>query len=98
ARWQERVGRRVRLLNAYGLTEATITSTLYEEAPGRTLVSGPTVPIGRPIPGVEALVLEASLRQVPAGELYIGGAGLARGYLGRPDLTAERFVPRPAGG
>ena len=54
--------------------------------------------IGRPITGLSAVVLNSALRVLPAGvvgELYVGGAGVARGYLGRPDLSAERFVPNP---
>ncbi|HEX9426786.1 MAG TPA: amino acid adenylation domain-containing protein, partial [Candidatus Polarisedimenticolia bacterium] len=98
ARWQKGVGAGVRLVNAYGPTEATITATLYEDAAGQVPVTGPTVPIGRPIALVETHLLDGSLRQVPAGEageLYIGGAGLARGYLGDSALTAERFIPHP---
>ncbi|HEX8066640.1 MAG TPA: amino acid adenylation domain-containing protein [Thermoleophilaceae bacterium] len=78
-----------RLVNAYGPTEDTIYSTFAEVAPG----TRPT--IGRPLPGSRAYVLDGDLRPVApgvAGELCLGGAGLARGYLGRPDLTAERFV------
>jgi amino acid adenylation domain-containing protein/non-ribosomal peptide synthase protein (TIGR01720 family) len=100
ALWWERAARSdTRLVNAYGLTEATITSTLYEEAPGETLANGGTVPIGRPLAGIEALLLDSFLQPVlegAAGELCLGGAGLARGYLGRPAETAERFVPHPA--
>ncbi|MEU5384083.1 amino acid adenylation domain-containing protein [Kitasatospora cineracea] len=77
--------------NGYGPTEATVYTTMHRAAEGRT---GP-VPIGRPLPGVELRVVDTSGQDVPAGttgELWIGGAGVARGYLGRPDLTAERFV------
>jgi acyl carrier protein len=58
------------------------------------------VPIGRPLPGMAMYVLDDGLRPVPpgaAGELYVGGVGVARGYLGRPDLTADRFLPDPHG-
>ncbi|BCB77235.1 hypothetical protein Pflav_036450 [Phytohabitans flavus] len=90
ARWAGRV----RLIAAYGLTEATVNSTLWPAEPGWT----GSVPIGRPDPNTRTYVLDAALRPVPAGvvgELYVGGRGLARGYLGRPDLTVARFVPDP---
>ncbi|MDX3451771.1 amino acid adenylation domain-containing protein [Streptomyces sp. ME02-8801-2C] len=97
----ELVGRYARgrmMFNAYGPTEATTNSTLGLCDPD--IPSGSVVPIGIPDPGTRAYVLDARLKPVPAGvpgELYLGGAGLARGYLGRPDLTAERFVADPFG-
>jgi thioesterase domain-containing protein len=89
ARWAP--GRR--FLNIYGPTEATIFATVE-------ICSGGFEPptIGRPVAGTRAYVVDSALRPVPigtAGELLLGGAGLARGYLGRPDRTAERFVPDP---
>ncbi len=84
-----------RVLNVYGVTEATIGNTVHE--PADTPSTG-TLPIGRPLPGVEALVRDALLRPVGpgvVGEIVLGGSGLATGYRGRPDLTAERFVPHP---
>jgi amino acid adenylation domain-containing protein/thioester reductase-like protein len=86
-----------RLLNAYGLTETTITSALFDV--GAAPQTGPpalAVPAGRPIGHARIMVLDEKLRPVPAGEageIYVGGCGVARGYLGRPDLTAERFLP-----
>jgi amino acid adenylation domain-containing protein len=85
------------LANVYGPTEASIDLLWHLCAKGE---EGLSVPIGRPITGCTALVLDAALNPVPAGvagELYLGGVCLVRGYLGRPDLTAERFVPAPFG-
>src|SRR5262249_30253907 len=89
ARWSR--GRR--LLNGYGPTEATIGATL---ACGWDLGRKP--PLGRPLPNVRAYVLGAGMQLLPVGvpaELYLGGPGVARGYLNRSDLTAERFLPDP---
>jgi amino acid adenylation domain-containing protein len=79
------------LWNVYGPTETTIWSTAWRVEEG-------AVSIGRPLANTDALLLDRAVRPVPAGvwgELCLGGAGLARGYLGRPALTAERFVPHP---
>ena len=96
--WFAAVGPRVRLLNTYGPTETTIVVTMvYLDAPQ----GAEDVPIGRPIPDVQAMVLDRELRPVPAGavdELWIGGVQLARGYLNDPALTAERFIPDPLSG
>ncbi|HAY16965.1 MAG TPA: non-ribosomal peptide synthetase, partial [Halomonas sp.] len=85
-----------RLFNAYGPAETVISPTLWSDDAG--LGQSPQVPIGQPIGARKALVLDADLNLVPvgiAGELYLGGAGLARGYLNRTDLTAERFIADP---
>ncbi|MGV9734827.1 AMP-binding protein, partial [Rhodococcus aetherivorans] len=83
------------MLNAYGPTEATVLATLSEP-----LRPGGGVPIGAPVHGVTAVVLDARLHPVPVGavgELYLGGPAVARGYLGDPALTAARFVASPFG-
>ncbi|WP_430390359.1 amino acid adenylation domain-containing protein [Dyella sp. 20L07] len=89
----------VTIINGYGPTECTTFSATY--AIPRTLDAlAHSVPIGRPIPNTTLHVLNAKGEHVPvgvAGELFIGGEGLARGYLGQPTLTAERFVPNPFG-
>jgi nonribosomal peptide synthetase DhbF len=85
----------VEIHNLYGPTETAIDVTCL---PAVEAVDRVTVPIGRPIANTTVHLLDADLRPVPRGEigeLYIGGPSLARGYLGRPDLTAERFVPCP---
>ncbi|XYH92805.1 amino acid adenylation domain-containing protein [Sorangium sp. So ce1128] len=84
------------MINLYGPAENTVVSTLTTVEPARGRMAPPS--IGRPIAGTTAYVLDAALRCVPAGvvgELYVGGVGVGRGYLGRPDLTAERFIPDP---
>ena len=95
--WREAVGTSVRVFNTYGPTEATVVATLHEinfEAIDRSL----PLPIGRPLANTQTLVLDGNGNPCPIGvpgELYLGGAGLARGYLRRPELTAERFIPHP---
>lgn len=91
-RWG-RPGRRI--LNTYGPTEATVTATWCELLPGRP------VTIGVPLPTYSVVILDEQRRPVPdggVGEICIGGPGVARGYVGRPDLTADRFVEREVWG
>ncbi|MFI6018919.1 amino acid adenylation domain-containing protein [Streptomyces sp. NPDC051287] len=97
-RW-ERAGR-ARLVHVYGLTECTVTSTMYE---GPLPDDAPEVPIGTPLANAEVTVRDPARRPVPpgtVGEIHIGGPSLAPGYLGDPEQTARRFVtgPEPGGG
>ncbi|MCA9920038.1 MAG: amino acid adenylation domain-containing protein, partial [Anaerolineales bacterium] len=87
---------RVTLLNTYGPTETTVIATEYIVQPKDSQVN--SVPIGQPIANTQVYVLNEQHQPVPIGvpgELYIGGTGVARGYLGQPDKTAEAFVPDP---
>jgi amino acid adenylation domain-containing protein len=96
--WQEHAPR-VRLINEYGPTETVVGCSAYVLPAGRHR-AGP-IPVGRPIQNLTFQVLDARLEPVPVGlpgELYIGGVGVARGYLGRAALTAEKFVPDPFAG
>ena len=115
ALWQAAVPAGVRWLNGYGPTETTITATVHEppaatvhelsaaagQGAGSVATTRTTaVPIGRPLPGVRAYVLDGTLNQVPSGvpgDLYISGAGVARGYLNDRARTAGNFLPDPWG-
>ena len=99
ADWFARHHELPRLVNMYGITETTVHVTLRGLTPSDADgANGSTV--GRALTDLQTYLLDDHMHPVPvgvAGELYIGGAGLARGYLGRPELTAERFVPNPFG-
>lgn len=97
--WQEFTPEGIKLINTYGPTETTIVSTAYtiDAIPGKA-DNPPEVPIGKPIANTQTYILDHRMQPVPfgiPGELYIGGKGLARAYLNRPDLTAASFVPNP---
>jgi len=88
-----------RLIDGYGPTESTIFTLCHQVRDG--LAGRASVPVGRPIGNTRVAILDGALAPQPAGvagELHVGGLGLARGYFGRPDLTAERFVPDPFSG
>lgn len=97
--WQQHIGNRIAWFNVYGPAEATCVSTYYKadfsagQLPQR-------IPIGRPIANVGIYLLDPAMQPVPVGvigEIYIGGMGVAQGYLHQPARTAERFVPNPFG-
>jgi amino acid adenylation domain-containing protein len=90
-------GAETQLINSYGVTEATIDST-YLTAETGINTSNRSVPIGSPFPGTQIYLLDSHLQPVPigvTGEIYIAGAGLARGYFNLPSLTAAKFIPHP---
>ncbi|MFE0152287.1 amino acid adenylation domain-containing protein [Nonomuraea sp. NPDC059007] len=93
--WARLTGGRLSFFNHYGPTEATVCATVYRTVDGSELGPRTHLPIGRPLPHVRAYVLDRHGALAPIGapgELYLGGPCLAEGYLGRPELTAERFV------
>lgn len=100
--WRRHIGGGVRLVNTYGPTEATIVATMHElTAQADADDERREIPIGRAIRNAQTYVLDRELQPVPigaAGELHIGGAGLARGYLNRSGPTADRFIPHPFAG
>ena len=96
--WERFAGNRVRLINTYGPTEASVIVTAFEPArfPGVTL--GDSLPLGHPVAGAQIHLLDENLRPVAAGvagELYIGGLPLADGYLNQHELTAQKFISDP---
>ncbi|MFM7009870.1 MAG: non-ribosomal peptide synthetase, partial [Betaproteobacteria bacterium] len=94
----QRFASHVRMINAYGPTEVTVCGTMSAPLDAQSASESSTVPIGHPIANTNTYVLDAAMELVPdgvVGELYIAGPGLARGYLNRSGLTAERFVANP---
>ncbi|MBD2682799.1 amino acid adenylation domain-containing protein [Nostoc paludosum FACHB-159] len=90
-------GTEIRLINSYGVSEATIDSS-YFESTKVNLFATRAVPIGRPFANTKIYILDRYLQPVPIGvpgELYIGGAGLSRGYFNLPELTEQKFIPNP---
>lgn len=97
--WTKQVGSRVRLVNTYGPTEATIVATAHDLThTGTSERERLEVPIGRAINNARTYILDHRLRPVPIGvpgQLHIAGAGIARGYLNRPDITSQKFIANP---
>jgi amino acid adenylation domain-containing protein/non-ribosomal peptide synthase protein (TIGR01720 family) len=94
--WFEHGPRSTRLVNMYGITETTVHVTFHEVVEANAV--GPESAIGRALPHLQVYILDEQLEPLPIGipgEIFVGGAGLASGYCGRPALTAERFVPHP---
>jgi amino acid adenylation domain-containing protein len=95
--WLGAVGRRVRWVNTYGPTEASIAATASEPQFDASAIPE-NLPIGRPVPNVRIYLLDGHLNPVPVGipaELHIAGVGVAQGYFNRPELTGEKFIPDP---
>ncbi|WP_016952818.1 non-ribosomal peptide synthetase [Anabaena sp. PCC 7108] len=97
--WQNSPLRGIRLINAYGPTETTITAITFTVAQETTSIESYTnIPIGRPLPNRKVYILDQQKNPLPigvAGELYIGGEGLAKGYLNQPKLTEDKFIFNP---
>lgn len=95
--FQHFLGAETRLINSYGVSEATIDSSYFENALIKLSVDG-LVPIGRPFANTKIYILDRNLQPVPIGvpgELYISGIGLTRGYLNQPELTEQKFIRNP---
>lgn len=99
--WVQRHGdNRPQLVNMYGITETTVHVTCHRVTSQEVFTAKRSL-LGRPLPDLQVYVLDRFKQIAPfgvAGEIYVGGAGLARGYIGQPALTAERFLPHPFGG
>ena len=96
--WDKLVAGKVRWINTYGPSEASIIATAYEPSAGSVWEASASIPIGRPIANTQAYLLDGDLNPVPegaSGELHIGGVSLARGYLNQPQLSAEKFIRNP---
>ncbi|BBD60567.1 amino acid adenylation domain-containing protein [Nostoc sp. HK-01] len=97
--WLERVKNKIQLINSYGPTEATIGTTVSNVSNlDEFNVAFKEVPVGKAIDNVQVYILDACFQPAPIGvpgEIYIGGMGVARGYLNQPQLTAEKFIPNP---
>ncbi len=97
--WRKIAGHQIRWLNAYGLTETTITSIVFDPSLNpEPKADWNIMPIGRPIGNTEVYLLDRNLQPVPVGipgNLYIGGDGLALGYLNQPKISAEKFISHP---
>lgn len=99
-RWQQWASPHVCLVNTYGPTEATVVSALHTIEAAPLSEPGYDIPLGQAIPNVQIVILDHTQQFAPTGvwgELAIGGDNLARGYLGQPALTAEKFIPNPLG-
>ncbi len=97
--WSGLVDHTALFINSYGPTEATVGATVYRtDSDDTASFDVPAVSIGKPLANVKVYLLDSQLQHVPigvAGELYVGGIGVGRGYLNRPALTAEKFIPNP---
>jgi amino acid adenylation domain-containing protein len=96
--WHNQVGNRIRWVNTYGPTEATVSTTCYEPSSLAEVEELGEIPIGRPLPNTQVYILNEALQPCAVGvpgELHIGGMGLARGYLHQPELTQQKFIPSP---
>lgn len=94
--WQQLTRGAIRWINDYGLTETTVTATMFE--PPADYVASGAMPVGTALDNVEVYILDSQMQPLPVGvfgALYIGGAGVAMGYINQPELTAERFLPNP---